>query len=596
MTDRRPAFPPPTSEAAHVARFRRATVAAFLAFLSWVVAARRNDNKEQAMSNSTPNNQRTQGKGKIRKPKLSAPGQRRRRHREEQLFNALVEEHRRDRKRNGLPKSEAACRAYAEKEFQRRLSWSRTPSGKDLGYRLPLSKVSEYPDFVKVKALRDSDIGQELNAILRSRPKLGRPANHNLAVAILEMLLWSGEHQTLRRCHQEFQKLDQSVAYTYGLGPGDLVGYKAVCNAIGGDIRPDRTRRPGLCDLITEDFVDQALVEVAKQFTKYAGEDFDIAASIDGTLIRAAADQRQSFSKEDEAHIDRGRGTAYASHGDDEFIRGYLAVALNLHSCNIPIAVKVYPANQYEAATTMPLIERTYDLWDDLAINYLVGDAAFDREAEVHRDLQQLYGITLVAQRFDRKKQPPHLAGRGFVEGIPVCRCMGAEKFMTIVKPEGFWGPAKRAKMGLKPGQDAAPLKRRKRVKQRICFKCEVCGLGSSFSVSKLADWRWASPVPHRPIHKRRYAIRQELMAYRNGVESAWNAMKKTGPDASGPMVARWTRTEHQNHIYIKMKALRFALLKLLELDGTLSSTYEDAIRSGVLVPLRADEKDELAA
>ncbi|MEI2702568.1 MAG: hypothetical protein V9E83_09235 [Baekduia sp.] len=527
-TDRPTAFPPPTSEAGTPDRFGRAIRATSIAFLSRLATALRRYFKEEPMSKPRSNNSSTRGKGNIVKPSLPSPGQRPRNHRAVTLWNALVEEARRE------GKTEAESLLYAKREFERRKNWSRSKSGKDTGYRLPTSKASEYPDFVKIKALRESDIGRTLTAMLRSGPKLGRPTEHNMAIALLEMMLWSGEYQTLTRCHSDMKKADKTIPYTYGPGAQDFVAFNTACNAIGGERRSDGLRRPGLCDLISEDFIDRALVEVAKRFATYAGEDFDLAVSIDGTRIRASAEQRQSFSDEDEEHIDKGRGTGFSSRGENDALRGYLAVSLNLQSCNIPIAVKVYPANQYETSAAMPLIDRVYELWDDLAINYLVGDAAFDRDASIYRDLQQRYGITLVARKYHADKMPAHLKERGFEKGVPVCGCSGEGKksWMKLHKSEGFWPPEKRRKMGLKPGEDAAALKRFKKVKQRVCYECERCGLQVPYSISEEVDWRWALPIPHHPVHEKRHALRCELMAAHNTVESAWNAMKKSGVDA----------------------------------------------------------------
>ncbi|MEA2382239.1 MAG: hypothetical protein QOH72_2210, partial [Solirubrobacteraceae bacterium] len=58
-----------------------------------------------------------------------------------------------------------------------------------------------------------------------------------------------------------------------------------------------------------------------------------------------------------------------------------------------PLAWILTPANQPEFQAVTRLVDILYAYWPECPIEYLVGDRGFDVPDELHRDLEECYGI-----------------------------------------------------------------------------------------------------------------------------------------------------------------------------------------------------------
>lgn len=525
--------------------------------------------------------------GKVRRP--PAPSGRQRPHRVREAHEQLVEHARRERARCGLAPDEIACERIARRQLDRLVRSRRSPQH-GVGHKIgPSDRRTFRQDLLHVKALRESEIGQELREQL-GRFIGGRPSDHAGAIAIQELLLWSSHPWTVRSAYALLEQgRNDWPSYTLGENCHDLASWAATYDAIGGALRRDgHGRRQGLTDRIDANFFDKALAQTARKLAAYAGEGADRALSIDGTLMRICVPQRQSFSQRDEERLNGDFGSGFGTHGK-QYVRGYNVMALVATSITAPIAVTVEKANLGERGHTLKLLEMVYRYWPDLAPEYLVGDRNFDVDWRLYRDLSMRFGINLVAPRKGEKQIPKHLQG-AFAMGVPVCACSGTPKMMRMHSADGFPTPQKRRELGLRPGEDAEQLLRQLGHRMRVRYRCGEPGCESKgVDLDPRTDydgeqpnWRFATRLPHQPIH-RSYSLREELLAARNGSESVWNAMKLCGIDSSGAMVSRWQNTQAQQEATIKAKALRHSLLKLMERDGTLERIYAEAEAEGYI-------------
>lgn len=534
------------------------------------------------------------GPGSVRKIEhvraLPAPSGRQRPGRVREAQDQFVEQARRHRAKHNLPPNEVACERAGRKQMKKKLRARRDPAH-GVGHKIgPSDRKTFRQDLLHVKAFRESEIGQELRAQL-ARSIGGRPSDHAGAIAIQELLLWSSHPYTVREAYALLEQgRNDWPSYTLGERCHDLASLAATYDAIGGALRRDgHGRRPGLTDRIDRDFFDKALGETARKLAAYAGDGADRVLSIDGTLMRIAVPQRQSFSQANEAMLDRDFDAGFGTHGK-QYVRGYNVMALVAPSITAPIAVTVERADRGERRHTLKLIETAYRYWPHLAPEYLVGDSAFELDWRLYRDLSMRFGINLVAPRNGRAGGPFHKRD-GFKKGVPACSCCGKPRKMRMHSADGFPTPEKRHQLGLKPGQDAEQLLRQIGHRMRVRYRCGEPGCQSkgvdvdprTEYNGEQSGWRCATRLPHQPIHERSYGLRKEIEASRNGSESVWNAMKLCGLDAEGAMVSRWQNTRAQQEATIKAKALKHSLLKLLERDGTLERIYAEAMAEGYI-------------
>jgi hypothetical protein len=381
---------------------------------------------------------------------------------------------------------------------------------------------------------------------------------------------------------------------------GKLAGKaSAIYDQIGGyHHRKTKTRRAGLCSIVGPEYLlDEQLLtwERLRRLGVPDVEHMGKALSIDGTDLRVARENARAVSDRHERLLQDGLECSFGYHGPDKAWRGLNGLSLRDVAGGVNLWGRLVPAGDAEHLQLVPMLTDMYDRAAELGLTlnfeYLVGDKGF-AQRRVAEDLYYLFGIALVVPW-------KHGSGKGCDwadnKGVPQCSCEGSPSNMRFESLKEWVGPAKRRKLGLRPGENLRDriLADTKLRHPRIVWRCQSCRtpVETYFHHSPLAH----SPLPYKDVHggrtreQRRYRVRQDLMAARNGSES-YNATQKDGGEHPGPAKARWINHIDQARWVYHGRCLTHALQRLVALDGSYRKVLADMEQRGLLDPAQAHQ------
>jgi hypothetical protein len=203
--------------------------------------------------------------------------------------------------------------------------------------------------------------------------------------------------------------------------------------------------------------------------------------------------------------------------------RGYLIHGVTEIATQIPLALRLVPADSYEPDAADDLMRTVFESWSDIPATYLVADKKWhDRRA--HEHLMRSWDIRLVAitpkHRLERATELSWRAhpSAGTILGNGIVLCQAHQKpcrFERIETPNR----KTREMLGLSIGEAADAGKFRYRV---------VCDHGCGrLNLPMALDWSALSALPnHGHGRPDQYALRVALEAHRNISEAGFSSLE----------------------------------------------------------------------
>jgi hypothetical protein len=555
------------------------------------------------------------------KHSFRAPGRTSRPKRDRIQINARVQHYRRCARAKGKPINEMRFRRAAS------AWWEITKARVTLPHRSrrqaegsPRPKVAtDHPLIMQAAKVRSS-AGQEIRRRLRDYdPGDGRPANRDLAAAIVERNLYEDLAVQFRRPFLDFTaEARPLLEYAYdepyfdeedaAKAPEDDdrrpqgISENNVSGLINGrpkynkdGIRIPGAYQPGMLNDIDPDFLldlgVDAWLETGRLYEQRNprwGRNWGVVMSVDGTRLPLAAEQRQSFSVEDDLELN-GRFTldevAYGYHGPGTGWRGHNGMFLSdaLGPMLAPV-MKLIPANENEAPFVPALLDSFYDRVgaDWTRTRFLLGDREFFHQ-DLCESLAFRYGLIPLFpwNASEAGKLTPWTSNRG----VPYCECTGRRVDMRYL--EGTWfGPKDRHRLGLVPGQDIRDVLPT-RDWPRVRYECEHCPNSETLWVHKAAHINTWAPLKdvHRHGRPDRYRLRWDYLSRRGASESLNNSLKYRCFGIGGPIAARCVKTQRQMLWYAYGRNLSMILERLAYADGSYMRVRDAVIAQGLHKP-----------
>jgi hypothetical protein len=252
---------------------------------------------------------------------------------------------------------------------------------------------------------------------------------------------------------------------------------------------------------------------------------------VDATRLRAPVEQRQWPRSPEHLEtlcrpgMDLVAPSTYDHNGQFDTRIGWKAVVIVDQATMLPIVWTLASGDAVEHRVLLDvLLPKLFELWPDCPMDTLVGDAAYDNE-ETCRICEQRYSLHPVFTRqTSRSASAASRRGRevSVTNGQPSCVCGP----MEFHRREGFYTAERRLADGTRRGAVAPDVKN-----ARIRWRCPH-GLCDEVSL-----WAHASPREHTfwprvtgtAALRGPAAERRALEIYRNGVESVFAGVKRTG-------------------------------------------------------------------
>lgn len=519
----------------------------------------------------------------------------------------------------GLVVSDARLQEIAEARWEKEVArWRRRPAPQneliDLQERREREQHGDHR-WIRHAAMRRTFAGQAIHdKLMGSVRSTGAPSQHELAVAVIQKLIYDEGPIVLRFAYQDFACTSVPLLeFAYDspavrrphrrhLDTTRPISESAVRDAINGYWRTDRktgerTFIKGILDRVDPAFIKDLLFEVYLEMVATGKwPNMGRAFSIDGTFVPARLLQQQSVSPDHERLLN-GRmqdgDCAFGYHGSDKRVRGYNGLfACDPHAPVYAAAAQLLLANADEGTAAVDLTHDYCTRLHERAVRdgafplpdlaYSIGDRAFSRP-DVCFDLVFRYGLHPVFPW----KNDKHTAKWAKNQGVPICDSCGIE--MRYRDAEGFVGPAERWKLGLKPGDDLRKLIEVTPGMRRPCiaFKCpgtpdKKCKRVTKVNVEDAPHIY--TYLPHRDVHcpdreTNRYRDRCDLLANRNSSESLNSVMKYKCWGLMGAGATACVGSKQQMEWYTYGRLLAQGLRRLVTNNGIYKSVRDEAMR-----------------
>lgn len=436
----------------------------------------------------------------------------------------------------------------------------------------------------------------DLDADLKAR-EAGPRTDHAVAIAVVALLLLDEDTTTMKGALETVLSGGPLVQWALGLPTVRRCGtdYRAVQEAINGrnvvPLEPDElTFDAGMLRSVSPELWRDALVRVAKELELLFDDDFSSYAGVDGTPLVVRRDQRPGNSDADELELDGGLGTAWINQGDDKKWRGFNLLILTLFRPAIPVGYILLGHGDkpsVEHVSLGRLLESVYSRWEDIDIEVLAADKAYDNKP-THRLCELGYAIRPAfihnnhLKRKNSRGLPPLMVanGWGLVDGIP-CPVDRDGTPLRLIEADGFQTPAKRREAGLKPGKIVERLGGNA---PRLRYAMPGAPKGSR----KRKDFRFLDNpgmLPYLPLvssHKR-HELRLAMLSQRNTAEMV-NAQSKLDGLDLGARNPRWINTPAAMGHYVGAAMFRHAVRKLLRMNDGYGRSLSEAEARGLLL------------
>lgn len=420
---------------------------------------------------------------------------------------------------------------------------------------------------VEVAAIRRTDEAAQLEEQLSGagQPRgRGRPSDRRLPIAVFERNTFEMGRPEVRANVRDFMGSDALLDWAY-----QHPVHGSTCGV------HERSVLDTMQAMLDRHDPNAAIALNLAAIRKLGAQHPDVGryVAIDGTDVPAWLDQAPDYSAAHKRVSNRGMtGAAFGTHGR-HFWRGYTLLVLTDLKTTLPLAWILTPANEPESGAVTRLMDLLYMHWPQCPIEYLVGDRGFDVPGELHRDLEECYGIHLVTPWKSNGSD-----GQLGDLGTPYCHCTGEGKPMTLKQSDNFIDAAKRRAAGIEPGVRIYDPKKLRRHRW-FCSNCGTKGPDTYFH----KDPRRHCYLPREGEHAWRVNLRIAMLLRRNAGESLFALIKHRGVAGRGVNVPRWVRSDNHVRWLTGTCLLGLTLRRLVHENGSYQDVHQEAVDASLV-------------